>query len=77
MGLARCARRGSDDVVEYLPQRRDIGFVDFVVKRLAICGEVGLQNGGHLLLQRLQTGLRNDFPPKVATAATSWRQPRR
>src|SRR2546430_12183067 len=47
MRLAGRAGGGCDDVVQHLPQWRDVGFVDLVVKRLAICGKLGLQNGGH------------------------------
>src|SRR5437773_12559098 len=69
--LAGRAGGGCDDVVQHLPQWRDVGFVDLVVKRLAICGKLGLQDSGHPLLQRLPTGFRNDFPPKQTIAATS------
>src|SRR5258706_15878009 len=50
MRLARGAGRGGDEVVQHLPQRRDIGLVDLVVERLAVGGNAGLQDGGHQLL---------------------------
>ena len=76
MRFARRAGRGGDDVVQYLPQRRDVGFVDFVVKRLAIRGKLSLQNGGHPLLQRLQTGLKKRFSAKGGDGGNLVRQPK-
>src|SRR5438270_9544551 len=50
--LAGRAGGGCDDVVQHLPQWGDVGFVDLVVKRLAICGKLGMQNGGNPLTHK-------------------------
>ncbi len=65
--LARRVGRRSDEVVQHLPKRRAVRLADFVVERLALGGDAGLQYGGHRLSG---SGLDSRFSAKRVHAAT-------